>query len=262
MSDTSTSPHLWRDWPYPRIVSHRGGGKLAPENTLAAFEMGASLGLRMVEFDAKLSADNVVFLLHDDTVDRTSNGHGPAAKMTYAEIETLDAGSWFGADGRFAGQVMPTLAQVAERCLALGLAANVEIKPCPGREAETGKRVAEAVKALWAGQAQQPLLSSFSYEALEAAALAVPELPRGMLYEAVPAHWRDDARKLGTVTLHASHKHLDGPQVAEIKAAGLHMLVYTVNEPARARELAAWGVDAICTDRIDLIGEDFLADGV
>ncbi|MCE4063345.1 glycerophosphodiester phosphodiesterase [Pandoraea sputorum] len=263
MSSANSDPatgHLWRDWPYPRIVSHRGGGKLAPENTLAAFEMGASLGLRMVEFDAKLSADNVVFLLHDDTVDRTSNGHGAAAQMTYAEIEKLDAGSWFGAEGRFAGQTMPTLAQVAERCQALGLAANVEIKPCPGREAETGTLVAQAVKALWAGQAQPPLLSSFSYEALEAAAAAVPELPRGMLYEAVPAHWRDDARKLGTVTLHASHKHLDGPQVAEIKAAGLHMLVYTVNEPARARELAAWGVDAICTDRIDLIGADFLAD--
>ncbi|WP_353191245.1 glycerophosphodiester phosphodiesterase [Pandoraea pnomenusa] len=257
MSDTPTSSApLWRQWPYPRIVAHRGGGKLAPENTLAAFEMGASLGLRMVEFDAKLSADDVVFLLHDDTVDRTSNGHGAAAAMTYAEIAQLDAGSWF--DARFAGQAMPTLAQVAERCLALGLAANVEIKPCPGREVETGKRVAEAVRALWAGQAQPPLLSSFSYEALEAAAAAVPELPRGMLYDAVPAHWRDDARKLGTVSLHASHKHLDGPQVAEIKASGLQMLVYTVNDPARARELAAWGVDAICTDRIDLIGVNFL----
>ncbi|WP_374622764.1 glycerophosphodiester phosphodiesterase [Pandoraea sp.] len=258
MSDTSTPAHLWRVWPYPRIVAHRGGGKLAPENTLAAFEMGASLGLRMVEFDAKLSADNVVFLLHDDTVDRTSNGHGAAAQMTYAEIARLDAGSWF--DARFAAQVMPTLEQVAERCLTLGLAANVEIKPCPGREAETGRWVAKAVQTLWAGQAQPPLLSSFSYEALEAAAAAAPDLPRGMLYEAVPAHWREDARKLGTVSLHASHKHLDGPQVAEIKAAGLHMLVYTVNEPARARELAAWGVDAICTDRIDLIGADFLVD--
>lgn len=256
MSDAPLSSHLWPHWPYPRIVSHRGGGKLAPENTLAAFDMGASLGLRMVEFDAKLSADDVVFLLHDDTVDRTSNGHGDAAHMTYAEIEKLDAGSWF--DARFAGQTMPTLEQVAKRCLALGLAANVEIKPSPGREAQTGKRVAEAVRALWDGQAQMPLLSSFSYEALEAAAAAVPELPRGMLYEAIPEHWRDDARRLGTVSLHASHRHLDGPRVAQIKAAGLHMLVYTVNDPGLARELAAWGVDAICTDRIDLIGADFL----
>ncbi|VVE49955.1 MULTISPECIES: glycerophosphodiester phosphodiesterase [Pandoraea] len=258
MSESATPSHLWRAWPYPRIVSHRGGGKLAPENTLAAFETGASLGLQMVEFDAKLSADNVVFLLHDDTVDRTSNGHGAAAQMTYDEIAKLDAGAWF--DERFAGQVMPTLAQVAERCQALGLAANVEIKPCPGREVETGTLVAQAVQALWPAHGLPPLLSSFSYEALEAAAKAAPELPRGMLYEAVPAHWRDDAKALATVSLHASHKHLDGPQVAEIKAAGLQMLVYTVNDPARARELAAWGVDAICTDRIDLIGADFLAD--
>lgn len=252
----SLPEHLWRAWPYPRIVAHRGGGKLAPENTLAAFDMGASLGLHMVEFDAKLSADNVVFLLHDDDVDRTSNGHGAAAAMPYADIAKLDAGSWF--DARFAGEVMPTLAQVAERCLRLGLLANVEIKPCPGREAETGRLVAEAVRDLWPVHGIRPLLSSFSYEALEAAAQAVPDLPRGMLYEAVPAHWRDDARKLGTVSLHASHRYLDGPQVGEIKAAGLQMLVYTVNEPDRARELAEWGVDAICTDRIDLIGADFL----
>lgn len=259
MNETALPPHLWHHWPYPRIVAHRGGGKLAPENTLPAFETGASLGLRMVEFDAKLSADNVVFLLHDDDVDRTSDGHGAAAQMTYAQIAALDAGSWFDAT-RFAGAQMPTLAQVAEACQRLGLAANVEIKPCPGREAETGKRVAEAVRALWPAQGVQPLLSSFSYEALEAAAAAAPDLPRGMLYEAVPAHWRDDAAKLGTVSLHASHKHLDGPLVSEIKASGLQMLVYTVNEPSRARELAAWGVDAICTDRIDLIGADFLDD--
>jgi glycerophosphoryl diester phosphodiesterase len=242
-------------WPYPRIVAHRGGGKLAPENTLAAFDLGASLGLRMVEFDAKLSKDNVVFLLHDDDVDRTSNGHGPAAQMTYAEIAALDAGAWF--DARFAGQTMPTLKDVAARCALHRLSANVEIKPCPGREAETGRLVALAVRELWHGQAA-PLLSSFSFEALEAAALAVPELPRGMLYEALPPHWRDDAQALQCVSLHADHQYLDGPQVAEINAAGLHMLAYTVNEPDRARELSAWGVDAICTDRIDLIGADFL----
>ncbi|GAB3626020.1 glycerophosphodiester phosphodiesterase [Pandoraea terrae] len=246
---------LWPGWPYPRIVAHRGGGKLAPENTLAAFDMGASLGLKMVEFDAKLSKDNVVFLLHDDDVDRTSNGHGPAAAMTYAEIAALDAGSWF--DARFAGQAMPTLAEVAARCATHGLAANIEIKPCPGREAETGRCVALAVRDLWQGK-QAPVLSSFSYEALEAAAVAAPELPRGMLYEAVPAHWRDDAQALQTVSLHASHTHLEGPLVAAIKASGLNILAYTVNEPDRARELAAWGVDAICTDRIDLIGADFL----
>ncbi len=100
-------------WPYPSIVAHRGGGKLAPENTLEAIDVGARLGLRMIEFDAKLSANDVVFLLHDDDVDRTSNGHGAAKSMTYAQLHA--------------------------RCVALGLMANVEIKPCEGRDVETDK---------------------------------------------------------------------------------------------------------------------------
>ncbi|TPE96155.1 glycerophosphodiester phosphodiesterase, partial [Burkholderia pseudomallei] len=84
-------------WPYPRVVAHRGGGALAPENTLAALDAGAHYGHKMVEFDAKLSADGVAFLLHDDTVERTSNGAGAARDMRYAALEALDAGAWYDA---------------------------------------------------------------------------------------------------------------------------------------------------------------------
>jgi glycerophosphoryl diester phosphodiesterase len=243
-------------WPYPRVVAHRGGGALAPENTLAAIDTGARFGLRMIEFDAKLSSDDVVFLLHDDKVDRTSNGHGAAAGMTYAELGALDAGSWF--DARFAGERMPTLEAVATRCAALGLAANVEIKPCPAREAVTGRRVATEAARLWAGATLPPLLSSFSFDALAAARDAAPALPRGLLFGGVPADWRAQTAALECVSLHADHRKLDARLVEQIKAEGRFILAYTVNDPARARELAQWGVDTICTDRIDLIGADFL----
>ncbi|WP_250509570.1 MULTISPECIES: glycerophosphodiester phosphodiesterase [unclassified Caballeronia] len=246
-----------RTWPYPAIVAHRGGGKLAPENTLEGIDEGARRGLRMIEFDAKLSADNVVFLLHDDDVDRTSNGHGPARSMTYAQIRALDAGSWFGKP--FAGAHMPTLAEVHARCTELDMAANVEIKPCPGREVETGELVARETARLWASAEPAPLLSSFSYEALEAARDAAPELPRGMLYEEVPVDWREQTSALACVSLHASYRHLSEALVREIKDAGLRVLAYTPNEPERVKLLAQWGVDAICTDRIDIIGADFLA---
>ena len=245
-----------KTWPYPRIVAHRGGGKVAPENTLDGIDTGARLGLKMIEFDAKLSADNVVFLLHDDLVDRTSDGRGPAKAMRYDEITKLDAGTWF--DPRFKGARMPTLAQVAERCFLHGLAANIEIKPCEGREVETGVLVAQEAARLWADAEPAPLLSSFSYAALEAAAEAAPDLPRGMLYEDVPADWRAQTAALSCVSLHADHTRLDEALVREIKDSGLRVLAYTVNEPARARELAQWGVDAICTDCIDVIGADFL----
>ncbi|WP_244815046.1 glycerophosphodiester phosphodiesterase [Caballeronia sp. Lep1P3] len=246
-----------RTWPYPVIVAHRGGGKLAPENTLEGIETGARLGLEMIEFDAKLSADNVVFLLHDDDVDRTSNGRGAAKSMTYAQLRALDAGSWFG--GEFAGAHMPTLAEVREKCAALNMAANIEIKPCPGREAETGDAVAREAASLWRDAEPAPLLSSFSYAALEAARNAAPDLPRGMLYERVPQDWRAQTAALACVSLHADHRSLDETLVREIKDAGLRVLAYTVNEGERARLLARWGVDAICTDRIDVIGPDFLA---
>lgn len=241
-----------KTWPYPRVCAHRGGGTLAPENTLAALRTGARFGHAMVEFDAKLSADNVVFLLHDDTVDRTSNGHGAAANLRYDEIAAFDAGSW--RDARYAGERMPTLAQVAACCREEGLAANVEIKPCPQRDVETGRLVARETARLWSGTEPPPLLSSFSFEALAAAREAAPDLPRGLLFERVPADWREQTDELGCVSLHASHRYLDEALVARIKSAGLRLLVYTVNDLERARLLVRWGVDTICTDRIDLIG--------
>ncbi|WP_244847367.1 glycerophosphodiester phosphodiesterase [Caballeronia sp. SL2Y3] len=245
-----------RTWPYPAIVAHRGGGKLAPENTLEGIRTGARLGLKMIEFDAKLSADNVVFLLHDEDVDRTSNAHGAAKSMPYAQLRALDAGSWFSEE--FAGAHMPTLAEVRELCASLNLAANVEIKSCPGREVATGELVARETARLWNGAEPAPLLSSFSFEALEAARDAAPDLPRGMLYERVPADWREQTAALACVSLHADHRSLDETLVRDIRDAGLRVLAYTVNDPQRARLLARWGVDAICTDRIDIIGADFL----
>ncbi|WP_277185998.1 glycerophosphodiester phosphodiesterase [Caballeronia sp. BR00000012568055] len=239
-----------KTWPYPAVVAHRGGGKLAPENTLEAIDVGARFGHKMIEFDAKLSADNVVFLLHDDNVDRTSNGHGAAKSMSYAQLSSLDAGSWFGQE--FADARMPTLTQVHARCDALGMMANIEIKPCPGREKETGTLVA---REAWSGA----LLSSFSYEALEAARDEAPTINRGMLYEHVPDDWRAQTAALSCVSLHADHRDLNERLVKEIKGAGLRILAYTVNEPERAQLLAQWGVDAICTDRIDIIGADFFA---
>lgn len=244
---------LAESWPYPRVVAHRGGGSLAPENTLAGFAMGARHGQRMAEFDVKLSADGVCFLLHDDELERTTDGHGPAATQRYDELARLDAGRRFGA--LFAGERLPTLEQAAACCYLLQLYANVEIKPCPGREAETGRQVAAQAQRCWHGHdaAGLPLLSSFSLDALAAAREAAPELPRGVLYGRIPDDWRATAARLGCVSLHADHRQFDAPLVREIRASGLRVLAYTVNDLARARELANWGVDLICTDRIDLI---------
>ncbi|CAO98307.1 glycerophosphodiester phosphodiesterase [Erwinia tasmaniensis] len=241
-------------WPYPPIVAHRGGGKLAPENTLAAIDVGAQLGHRMIEFDAKLSQDGEIFLLHDDTLDRTSNGWGIAGQLPWDKLIQLDAGSWFGS--AFSDERLPLLAEVAARCRQHRLMANIEIKPTSGLDSETGRAVAVAARVMWQGQVA-PLLSSFSFQALEAAREAAPELPRGLLLDQWEAHWQEMTTALECTSIHLNHRLLDAERVSLLKGAGLRILVYTVNSPARARELLHWGVDAICTDRIDVIGPDF-----
>ena len=242
------------NWPYPAIVAHRGGGKLAPENTLAAIDVGARYGHTMIEFDAKLSGDGQIFLLHDDTLERTSNGWGVAGRLTWDDLLKVDAGGWFS--GEFKGEKLPLLSEVAQRCREHNMMANIEIKPTTGVDAETGKVVALAARELWQGMTA-PLLSSFSITALEAAQQAAPELPRGLLLDAWRDDWRALAARLGCVSLHLNHKLLDEARVAQIKSAGLRILVYTVNAPERAALLLSWGVDCICTDRIDQIGPDF-----
>ncbi|WP_407321997.1 glycerophosphodiester phosphodiesterase [Dickeya ananatis] len=243
------------NWLYPAIVAHRGGGSLAPENTLAAIDVGAQHGHKMIELDAKLSQDGHIFLLHDDTLERTSNGWGVAGELPWDKLVGLDAGSWYSS--QFHGERLPLLSEVAKRCEQYGMAANIEIKPTTGCEEQTGRVVALAARELWRNHPVAPLLSSFSVEALTAAQQAVPELPRGLLLDEWEEDWRNLTTRLGCVSIHLNHRLLDEARVRQLKDAGLRILVYTVNQPDRARTLLQWGVDCICTDRIDLIGPQF-----
>ena len=137
-------------WPYPLWIAHRGAGHLAPENTLAAFRVGASHGYRAFECDVKLSADGVPFLIHDATLQRTTPGHGPAAELTWAELSRTDAGGWHGRT--WAGEPIPSFEAIARYCLRNGFALNIELKPpTPEVEHETGRAVAELAAALWPG---------------------------------------------------------------------------------------------------------------
>jgi glycerophosphoryl diester phosphodiesterase len=241
-------------WPYPKIVAHRGGGKLAPENTLAGIDVGAKLGHKMIEFDVKLSQDGEIFLLHDDTLERTSNGWGVAGQLPWAKLVQLDVGGWYSR--HFADERLPLLAQVAARCADYQMMANIEIKPTTGLEAETGRAVALAARDLWHTETP-PLLSSFSYASLQAAKEAAPELPRGLLLHEWHENWQEMTDALKCVSIHFNHRVLTEQRVARLKQAGLRILVYTVNSPGRARKLLKWGVDAICTDAIDTLGPDF-----
>ncbi|MEY4507803.1 MAG: Glycerophosphoryl diester phosphodiesterase [Pseudomonadota bacterium] len=237
-------------WPYPRWIAHRGAGKLAPENTLAAFRMGAQHGYRMFECDAKLSADGVVFLMHDDTLGRTTNGFGVGGEQPWHALSQLDAGGWHSP--AFAGEALPTLEALARFCQANGHLLNIEIKPTPGTEAATGKAVARLANRLWAAATAPPLLTSFKPEALAAAEQAAPALPRGLLIDTRWDGWFETALSLNCVAVVAHHRLWDAAAVAEVHRAGLRCLSYTVNEEATAQRLLSWGIDAIITDRVDV----------
>lgn len=241
---------------FPRLIAHRCGGVLAPENTLAGLVVAAGHGYRGVEFDVMLSADGSPFLIHDETLERTTNGRGRVDETHDAELARLDAGSWHGA--QFEGEALPTFAEAGAACLALGLWANVEIKPSHGHDVETGRRVARAARELWAGQ-PPPLLSSFSLEALAAAREVAPELPRGLLFDAPPADWLAACRRLACVSLHCSRQHFSAQLLDDTRAAGIPLLLYTVNDPADAAQLLRQGVAAVFTDRLDLLAP---ADGL
>lgn len=238
-------------WPYPRWVAHRGAGKLAPENTLAAFRLGASHGYRMYECDAKLSADGVVFLLHDATLERTTNGVGVAGLQAWNALSRLDAGGWHSR--AFAGEPLATLEALARHCQAQGHWLNIEIKPTPGTELATGRAVAEATARLWAGDAERtPLLTSFQPDALQGARDTAPQLPRGLLLDTLWDGWRDVAQSLGCLAVVCNHALWDAATVAQARGAGLRTLAYTVNDEWAAQRLLDLGLDGIITDRVDL----------
>lgn len=251
------SPPPLPAWPYPRLCAHRGAGKLAPENTLTAMRVGHAHGYAMVEFDVKLAADNVAFLLHDSTLERTTSGRGRADALLWRELSRLDAGGWHSA--KYAGEMLPTFAAIARWARAHGIACNVEIKPTPGRERETGAAVALDAASLWRDALVPPLLSSFAEDSLAAALDAVPGLPRALLLDALPADWLARLERLQCVALDANHEALTRDVVVTAHRHGYRVCCYTPNDAARVRELAEWGVDTIITDAVDSIAADSLA---
>lgn len=248
-------------WPYPKVLAHRGGGTLAPENTLAGLRRGMDAGYRAIEFDVMLARDGVAVVLHDPFLGRTVPGSGHVYDYDAQELAAMDAGGWFAR--AYQGEPVPLFVEFAQFCKAHGVWMNIEIKPAPGYEIETGGTVARIAAALFAGEiaagdmARVPLLSSFSQLALEAAREVAPQLPRACLMSELAPDWERRAREVAAVAIHTNHRHLTPQGAADVKTAGFGLFCYTVNEPARARALLGWGVEAFCTDRIDLIGPDF-----
>lgn len=237
-------------WVWHPVLAHRCGGALAPENTLAGLEIAARLGCRAVEFDVMLSRDGVPVLIHDETLERTTGVIGRVVDSDAAYLQGLDAGS--SHHPAFWGEPIPRLDEALARCCRLGLAANVEIKPATGFEAETGEVVGRLVAAADKSMLSPILFSSFSEVALRAAARHAGFIPRGLLVQRLAPSDLVLARDLSCVSLNLSARTLAGEDVLAIRAAGLKTLVYTVNQENEGARLFGLGVDGIFTDRPEL----------
>lgn len=222
---------------YPQVIAHRCGGVLAAENSLAGLTAAARIGCRGVEFDTMLSADGVPVLMHDDTVDRTTSGHGAVAQLTVADLRRLS----------LRGEPVPLLAEALARCAELGLWANIEIKAATGcDEAELGRVVARTLAESWNGHG---VISSFSVPAL----LAAKSQPSrhaafALLVDDLPAEWQALVRETGAIAVHMDAAYATPDKIAAVREIGRAVACYTVNERSEAERLLDSGATAIFTD--------------
>lgn len=229
-----------RPFAAPRLIGHRGAKALAPENTLGSIRAAKAAGVGWVEIDAKLAGDGVPVLIHDATLDRTTDRSGPVVALTSAELAAVDAGG---------GEGVPTLAQCLALCREIGLGLDLEIKPDSGTGAETARAVLAVLAAEGWGAEDALIITSFDRDALAVARDAAPDIPRGFLIDAWHPDWRKAAVELGVVAVIPWTRQIDGPeQIAEVLDGGWVPMVFTVNDPERAKQLYAWGVAGIVTD--------------
>jgi glycerophosphoryl diester phosphodiesterase len=232
---------------FPPVIGHRGAARHAPENTLASLRAAASMGVACVEFDVRLTRDGVPVLFHDDTVERTTDGRGRLGALTLAQARRLDAGAWFGP--RFAGERVPTLVEAIRVLVRSNLAANIELKPEEAQGAATARAVLAVLRKSWPRDRPRPLLSSFDWSVLATLAAEDAGWPRGLLIRHPrQPQWRAWAVRVGAIAVHCGARGLDRAGLETVKAAGLPVAVYTVNDVRRARSLWTWGAVAIFTD--------------
>jgi glycerophosphoryl diester phosphodiesterase len=213
---------------------------------MAAFRAAHADGAVWIETDVKLTLDGVPVLFHDDLLDRTTNGKGAVAAISWSDLQDLDAGSWFGKE--FAGARVPALAELLVFAVQADMRLNLELKPCPGRARATAMvALIEAAKT-WPQSLPAPLISSFDIEALVVAAQIHPDWPRGLLLDEWRDDWREQAELTQASTLHVNEELLTPERLVQLRLSGFPLLSFTVNDPARARHLLSNGVRGIFTD--------------
>ena len=240
---------MWTDLPQPTIIAHRGDKAHAPENTLAAFKLAAEKGADAIEFDVKLCADGQVIVLHDQTIDRTTNGKGNVSKISFPALRDLDAGSWFSE--QFRGEPIPALEEVFES-VGNKLYMNVELTNYATPGDDLVQKVVELVRKH--GLKDRVIFSSFFPKNLKKARTLLPEVPCGLLaLPGLPGFWgRTFTWRGDYFALHPFIADVQPGMVFRVHAAGKRINVWTVNAKEDINRMIGFGADAIFTDDPEL----------
>ena len=229
----------------PVVFAHRGASAYAPENTMAAFQLALEQGAQAIEFDVKLSADEEIVVIHDPTVNRTTNASGNVARLPLAALRELDAGSWFGA--AFRGEKIPTLHEVLA---AFGqmLLLNIELTNYITPFDALVPKVVDLIQKY--GVEQNILFSSFYPHNLVRAARLLPSVPRAQaIWPGRAGGWQRAWGRM--IDVQAEHPWLGDVNAATIENAHQHkrrIHAWTVNDPVEMRRLNALHIDGIFTD--------------
>lgn len=226
----------------PVVEAHRGASDECPENTLSAFRRAVELGASSIELDVHESKDGELVVMHDETVDRTTRTKGRIATMTLAELRRLDCGAWKHA--RFKGELIPTLAEALALTPAHGVRFNVEVKAfsSPG----AAERLAGMLRQ-YAPAAGTHVVSSFNADALLQVRRADPSIPLAMLGNFPTI--LDAARHHGFPWIHGYFRGVSAEVVTAAHAAGVRVMIWTMDEPGLFAYYAGLGVDKVCTNR-------------
>ncbi|MCH9756916.1 MAG: glycerophosphoryl diester phosphodiesterase [Gammaproteobacteria bacterium] len=235
------------------LIIHRGASPYAPENTIAAFDKALEFGARAIEFDVMMSVDGELFVFHDKTLERTTNGRGEFGSTSSEYISALDAGTWFS--NRYQGEKVPSLSDTLFWLIEYQIQANIEIKPLPGLAEATTKAVLACLNRHWPSTMQLPLVSCFDEDALRLCAHLSPDLPLGVLFHKWQKNWIGLAKEVNAVSVHLNKYAVTRKRIKAIKEAGYKACAYTVNSREWASRYFSWGADSILSDYPDLMGE-------
>ncbi|MBF6612663.1 MAG: glycerophosphodiester phosphodiesterase [Chloroflexi bacterium] len=236
----------------PILIAHRGGSLEAPENSMAAFRHAIEIGMRFVELDVQMSRDGVLMVIHDESVNRTTEGRGAVGGLTYEELRRLDVGSKFGA--QFMGEKIPTLREVLELCLDAGVGVVVELKS-PGLYDGMEEKVAALIGEIWIRGGADIWCISFDHDALRRMRELDPALLLGYLYAPSAESFvqPDDTVQAYCPFYRTALAHPE--EVEQAHRLGKHVLVYTVNEEDEMLRVAEAGIDGMVSDRPTLLLE-------